>query len=96
MSEPKKLVKIKNPKRVRIPSQIERERIMDNYRELGLQEQLASEKKWGVIRNSNRIGTEYRAKERNSFYTKPGRYSEVSRFDRTSNRRAASRYIPNA
>lgn len=33
---------------------------------------------------------------RNSFYTKPDEYSVVSRFDRASNRRAASRYIPNA
>lgn len=33
---------------------------------------------------------------RNSFYTKPDKYYTVSRFDRASNRRAASRYIPNA
>lgn len=33
---------------------------------------------------------------KNSFYTKPDKYSAVSRFDRASNRRTAGRYLPNA
>lgn len=96
MDEPKKLVKrINTTKRVHrtIPTYKVRENGLPTVRRF-VERNIERD---NDLEERNKVGSAHPRKkeEKNSFITKPDKYSEVSRFDRASNRRAASRYIPN-
>ena len=97
MDEPKKLVKSKRVHRTIPTYKVRYERCIGNGLPTVRRFVERNIERDNDLEERNKVGSAHphKKEEKNSFITKPDKHSEVSRFDRASNRRSASRYIPN-